>query len=88
MSLTKYSPEAYILGVRKKEFTVEDVIAMMKKKQGDSSLRSFAGSLGVTPAFVCDIYKGRRLPGEMIAKHFGLQVVRETRTHFVLDKAS
>lgn len=58
--------------------TEEEVIALMKTTQGDRSLRAFAGELQVTPAYISDIYNGRRSPGPAVLKFFGIGKRRHT----------
>ena len=65
-----------------KKLTTEQVVEMMKRKQGKRSLRSFAKELGVSAPFLCDIYKGRRRPGEKILVHLGLEVTRSVEVEY------
>lgn len=59
--------------MRMKKLSRDAVVAAIKKRQGKKSLRQFAVELGITPAFLCDIYKGRRSPGPKILEHFGIE---------------
>ena len=43
----------------------------MKSKQGNRSLREFATSLGVSAAYLSDIYLGNRAPGPKVARALG-----------------
>ena len=58
-----------------------DLIKIVQKKQGDLSLRSYAISLGVSAAYLSDVYRGRRDAGPTLLKHFGY---RRTKTITVL----
>ena len=49
----------------------EEFIQLMKVKQGNRSLRQFATSIGVSAAYVSDIYLRRRLPGAKVANALG-----------------
>lgn len=55
-----------------KTLTHDKVIEMLKKRQGKKSLRSFATELGISAAYLSDLYKGRRSPGPAVLAHFGL----------------
>ena len=44
----------------------EQVMARMRKLQGKQSLRQFAKSIGVSVAYLSDIYRNRRDPGPAI----------------------
>lgn len=57
--------------------TEEEVIALMKTTQGGRSLRAFAAELKVTPAYLSDIYNGRRSPGPAVLKFFGIDKQRQ-----------
>lgn len=70
--LTPFANFAYTLEVPRKSYTADEVIGMLKKEQGAKSLREFAGVIGITPGYLCDLYKGNRTPGETILSRFGL----------------
>jgi len=53
--------------------TQENVVEMLRKKQGKRSLREFARDLGISAPYLSDIYKGRRNPGPTILEQFGLR---------------
>lgn len=50
----------------------EQVIALLKQKQGDLTGTEFAKRLGISGSFLTEIYKGRRDPGETILSQLGL----------------
>jgi len=56
----------------KRVFSRDELIALMKKQQGERSSKEFAAELGVSGSFLCDIYKGKRDPGPQILKSLGL----------------
>jgi transcriptional regulator with XRE-family HTH domain len=62
---------AYSAPVRR-TYTREDVLDMLKKKQGDRSLRRFAEELEISAAYLSDIYRGNRRPGKSVLLHLGL----------------
>jgi hypothetical protein len=51
--------------------STEEFVKLMKSKQGNRSLREFARSLGVSVAYISDIYLERRKPGPKIASALG-----------------
>ena len=65
---------AQCLSMRAKQLTVDQIIALMKKKQGERTQRDLAKELGVSQQYLNDVYLHRREPGESILK--GLGVVR------------
>ena len=52
--------------------THDDVLAVMRKEQGDMSLRQFALKLGFSAPYISDIYKKRRQIGRAVLRKFGL----------------
>ena len=50
---------------------IEDFIHLMRKRQGTRSLREYASSLGVSAAYLSDIYLGNPAPGPKIATALG-----------------
>jgi hypothetical protein len=64
--------------------TKDAVIRLLKQKQGDRSLREFAREVGVTAAYLSDIYQGRREPGPAIQRYLGVR--REIRYEYVPEK--
>lgn len=55
-----------------KGLTRDDLIAMMKRKQGKRTAKQYAEELGVSAGYLCEIYLGRRNPGDRILSQFGL----------------
>lgn len=50
-----------------KNLTLDEFLGFLKKQQGDQTDKDFASSLGVSPQYLCDVYNGRRVPGDSIA---------------------
>jgi hypothetical protein len=50
----------------------EQVIALLKRQQGEKSGREFAAELGITPPYLSDIYAGNRNPGPAVLERLGL----------------
>jgi hypothetical protein len=63
--------------------TEQEVIDLLRTAQGDRSLRAFAKEIGVTPAYVSDVYNGRRSPGPKILKYFNIGKTRRTVVEYV-----
>jgi len=52
--------------------TESDVLDIMRAEQGAQSLREFGAIIGVTAAYISDIYRGRRHPGAKVLDYFGI----------------
>jgi transcriptional regulator with XRE-family HTH domain len=48
-------------------------IKMLFAKQGGRSLREFSKEVGVSPAYLSDLYAGKRAPGKVILKYLRLR---------------
>ena len=66
-----------------KQLTKSEVLAKMKKQQGKRTAREYAAELGISPAYLSDIYAGKREPGPAILDRLGLVLVPkyEPRQH-------
>lgn len=80
--LDRYAANAYIHVVPKKKLTHDEVVAMLKKRQGDLSLRRFAKELRITAPHLSDIYRGNRHVGPKILEQFGLEKVVESTIYY------
>jgi transcriptional regulator with XRE-family HTH domain len=49
-----------------------EVVELLKKQQGKRRQKEFAAYLGISPAYLCDVYQGRRDPGPAILDHLNL----------------
>lgn len=58
-----------------KQIAKADVLKLMRKAQGDLSLRSWAASIGISVAYLSDVYRGKREPGPGILARLGLEKV-------------
>lgn len=70
--LTGFAHSGYSAPVKKRTYTVAEVIAELRKMQGKRCDSEFATDLGITKAYLCDLYKGRRTPGDKILSQLGL----------------
>lgn len=55
-----------------KNLNLDQVIALMKKLQGNRTNKDFAAQLGISGQFLGDIYAGKREPGEKALATLGL----------------
>jgi hypothetical protein len=55
-----------------KTLTHDAVIARLKKMQKGKTLTSFAAELAISPAYLCDVYAGKRGLGGKILGRLGL----------------
>jgi transcriptional regulator with XRE-family HTH domain len=53
----------------------EDVVKQLQAEQEKHkiSLREYARRLSVSPAYLSDVYRGRRDPGPTLLQHLGLE---------------
>jgi transcriptional regulator with XRE-family HTH domain len=56
-----------------KQLTEQDVVNIMRKRQGDRTQAELAEDLGITPQHLSDIFLGRRTPGPIILEKLGLE---------------
>jgi hypothetical protein len=62
---TVYADMAY------KALTVEELLELMKKIQGEKTNTEFANDLGISKQYLCDIYNGRKIPSETVSASLG-----------------
>lgn len=56
-----------------KTLTREDVIKLMRKKQGQRTDAEFARELGISAPYLFEIFRGTRDPGDKVLEALGLQ---------------
>lgn len=56
-----------------KAMTLSQVLALLRKRQGDRSVREFAGELGISHVYLSHIYSGKREPGPVVLEALGLR---------------
>lgn len=56
-----------------KSITLEQLINLLREKQGNRTQVELANELGITPQFLSDIYAGYRTPGEKVLEALGLE---------------
>jgi transcriptional regulator with XRE-family HTH domain len=54
-------------------YTVEELIAEMKKMQGERQAQEFAEELGISHSYLSRIYKGKTDPGETVLEKLNLK---------------
>ena len=70
------------MAAKKKTMTEDEVLALMRDEQGTSSMREFAAEIGVTAAYISDIYNCRRRPGKAILRYLKLGKTRVFNTEY------
>lgn len=63
--------------------TKTDVLDLLKTKQGERSLREFAEEVKCSPAYLSEIYRGTRQPGNKIMRFLGLTRRKTVETAYV-----
>ena len=53
----------------------EDVVKILKKEQGDLTLRQFAQKLGVSAGYLADIYNHKKQIGRKVLRQFGMDKI-------------
>lgn len=61
--------------------TREEVLAMIRARQGDQRQSDYASEIGIGNTYLSDIYNRRRDPGEAVLQFFG---IRQTRRRVAL----
>lgn len=54
-------------------YTPAQVVALLASKQAGRSQRAFAEEIGVSQQYLCDLLRGRRMPGAAILKYLDLE---------------
>jgi hypothetical protein len=62
-----------------KALTVDDLLGLMKKIQGEKTNTQFAADLGISKQYLCDIYNGRKVPSDTVSASLGYTQKVETR---------
>ena len=56
-----------------KRLTQSQVIELLKKRQGVRPAKDLAEELGISAAYLCEIYNGNREPGPAVLTGLGLE---------------
>jgi transcriptional regulator with XRE-family HTH domain len=56
----------------KGRYSREEVLEMLKKRQGERTQKELAEELGVSPQYVCDLFQGHRFIGVRILEALGM----------------
>jgi len=62
-----------------KALTVEELLALMKKIQGEKTNTEFAADIGISKQYLSDLYSGRKIPSDTVSAAFGFEQKVETR---------
>lgn len=66
----------------------EEIINLMRAKQGSMSLRKFADEMGCSAAYLSDIYSKQRNPGKKILDRLGLTFKKKILITYSKKRAS
>ncbi len=64
----------------------EKVLKKIRSGQGSLSLRDYAKFLGVSVAYLSDVFLGRRAPGPRILEKFNIEKSRKISVIYVQNK--
>jgi transcriptional regulator with XRE-family HTH domain len=56
-----------------KRMTTEEFIEYLKKQQGDQTQEEFAAEIGVSPAYLSDVYNNRKDAGDKITSALNVE---------------
>jgi hypothetical protein len=56
-----------------KLLTLDDVLALMKTRQGKRLNKNFAKTLGISASYLSDIYGKKRDPGDSVLRAMGIE---------------
>jgi hypothetical protein len=73
---------------KRHKLTHDEVMARLKAKQGERSLRVFGAELGLSAAYLSDVYLGRRGIGPKLLKTLGLTKEEQTTVTYSAAKES
>jgi len=59
--------------------TVAELLALMKKIQGEKTNTQFAAELGISKQYLTDMYNGRKVPSGTVSSLLGFEQKIETR---------
>ena len=62
-----------------KALTVQELLELMKKIQGEKTNTQFAADLGISKQYLCDMYNGRKVPSDNVSTALGYSAKVETR---------
>jgi hypothetical protein len=64
-----------------KALTVAELLALMKKIQGEKTNTEFAAELGISKQYLTDMYSGRKAPSTTVSSQLGFQ--QQTITRYI-----
>jgi hypothetical protein len=62
-----------------KALTVEELLSLMKKIQGEKTNTEFAAEIGISKQYLTDIYNRRKVPSDTVSSALGYTPQVETR---------
>ena len=62
--------------------TRDQVVELLRRRQGKKSLRVFGAEVGLTAAYLSDVFRGNREPGPTILTLLGIERTKTTETTY------
>ena len=75
--------DARLYPMKRRQYTADEVVNILRKRQGERTQREFAAELGITQQYLCDLYARHRDPGDTVIDKLGM-----TRRTVYEEKAS
>jgi hypothetical protein len=69
-------------------YTRKGVNNLLRKAQGERSLRIFAKDLKISAAYLSDILNCKRHPGPVVLSFLGLRLEKRITVHYAREKAN
>jgi transcriptional regulator with XRE-family HTH domain len=70
---------------KRRAMTEEQVVIAIRKGQDGESLRDYAARIGISAAYLSDIYAGKRSPGRKCLDFFGISKKRIVEYRYVFE---
>jgi len=58
--------------VKEKRYSRDEVLEMLRERQGEGTQQELAADLGITPQYLCDVFQGKRHLGAKILEALGM----------------
>lgn len=64
----------------------DEIISIIRKAQGEKSLRTFATEIGVSAAYLSDVFRGNRKPGQKILNFFNMTQTKTVTVTYTVTR--
>jgi hypothetical protein len=64
----------------------DQIVRLIRGKQGEQSLRAYASQIGVSAAYLSDVLNGHRGPGKKMLKFFGIEKTRRVTVTYAATR--